>query len=362
VKSRLVTILPWAFFGLLVVVWVAAVWFDRGSDEVTGLLDKLWALSFFAFPVVGVFLARRIPSNAVGWLFIVGPMLVGAGVALQEMAETRDLLALITPSEIVFDAGLLALFSSLTLFPEGRYRHRWWLWAQVLVILTLSLVAGSYLPVALILALIPLIYRLVRGDAITRRQIAGPFLVVLVGVLSLVTVGFLVPGATPLASTLTTAITMIITVGVPVSIAVAITRYRLYDIDRIISRTASYALLAGLLAAVFFGVVTVLTTLLPAESDLAVAGSTLAVAALFNPLRKRVQGWVDRRFNRSRYDTQRVMDGFAGSLRDELDTGRMVSGWIEVVSATMQPHSAGIWIRSGTLEATTAGPGARGGG
>lgn len=149
----------------------------------------------------------------------------------------------------------------------------------------------------------------------------------------------------------------------PLAFGVAVLRYRLYEIDRIISRTASYALLAGLLAAVFFGVVTLLTTLLPAQSDLAVAGSTLAVAALFNPFRTRLHAWVDRRFNRSRYDTQRVMDGFAGSLRDELDTGRMVSGWIEVVSTTMQPRGAGIWIRSGTLEATAAMapvPGAQG--
>ncbi|MEX1125066.1 MAG: hypothetical protein WEE53_05320, partial [Acidimicrobiia bacterium] len=100
---------------------------------------------------------------------------------------------------------------------------------------------------------------------------------------------------------------------VPVAIGFAILRYRLYEIDRIISRTVSYAVVVGLLGLVFFGVVTVLTSLLPAESDLAVAGSTLAVAALFNPVRRRVQGWVDRRFNRSRYDAQKVMDAFSGS-------------------------------------------------
>ena len=89
-RARFVAVLPWALFALLVAMWAAALWFDRGSDEVTAALDKLWALSFFAFPVVGVFLARRIPANAVGWLFIIGPLLVGAGVALQEMAETLD--------------------------------------------------------------------------------------------------------------------------------------------------------------------------------------------------------------------------------------------------------------------------------
>lgn len=124
-RSRLVGMLPWVLLIMTLVTWGAAFWFDRGSDEVTGLLDKAWALSFFAFPIVGVFLARRIPSNAVGWLFIIGPLLVGAGVALQEMGETLDIPALLTPSDVVFDAGLLALFSSLTLFPDGRYRRPW---------------------------------------------------------------------------------------------------------------------------------------------------------------------------------------------------------------------------------------------
>ena len=132
---------------------------------------------------------------------------------------------------------------------------------------------------------------------------------------------------------------------VPVAIGFAVLRYRLYEIDRIISRTVSYAVVVGLLGLVFFGVVTVLTSLLPAESDLAVAGSTLAVAALFNPLRRRVQGLVDRRFNRSRYDAQKVMDGFAGSLRDRVDPDGVVEGWVGAVSETMQPSTIAVWVR-----------------
>jgi hypothetical protein len=99
------------------------------------------------------------------------------------------------------------------------------------------------------------------------------------------------------------------------------------------------------LAAVFIGVVTAASSLLDTESDLAIAASTLAVAALFNPVRKRVQGWVDRRFNRSRYDAQKVMDRFSGSLRDQVDPGAVVEGWVGVVSETMQPVSAGVWVR-----------------
>jgi len=133
--------------------------------------------------------------------------------------------------------------------------------------------------------------------------------------------------------------------AIPGAIGVAVLRYRLYEIDRLISRTVGYLLIVGLLAAVFFGVVTTVGSLLPAESDLAIAASTLAVAALFNPVRKRVQTWVDRRFNRSRYDAQRVMDRFAGSLRDRLDSGEVVDGWVGVVSETMQPVSVGVWVR-----------------
>jgi hypothetical protein len=343
-KAKLVAILPWGLLIVATVAWGVAIWFDRGSDEVTGLLDKLWALSFFAFPIVGVFLARRIPANAVGWLFIVGPLLVGAGVALQEMSEALDFSGLVTPSEYVFDAGLLALFSSLTLFPDGRYRRPWWPWAHAVAILVLSMVAGSFIAVVLVLGLLPLLYRLVKGSSLIRRQIAGPIVVLILGVVSLVVVN-VVFGGTALAQTSITAMTMLITIGVPVSIAIAITRYRLYEIDRLVSRTVSYLLVVVLLGAVFVGVVTLSGSLLQTDSDLAIAASTLAVAALFNPVRKRIQNWVDRRFNRSRYDAQKVMDGFSGSLRGQVDPVRVIEGWVGVVSDTMQPASAGIWVR-----------------
>ncbi len=132
----------------------------------------------------------------------------------------------------------------------------------------------------------------------------------------------------------------------PLSFGVAVLRYRLYEIDRIVSRTVSYALVVGVLAGAFLGVVALMSSLLPTESsDLAVAGSTLVVAALFNPLRRRVQGGVDRRFNRQRYDAQRVMDGFAFSLRDQVDPEEVTTGWVDVVSSTMQPDSIGMWVR-----------------
>lgn len=207
----------------------------------------------------------------------------------------------------------------------------------------LSVVAGSFVAVILILCLLPLLYRLIRGSPMVRRQITGPIMVLILGVVSLTLVNVVFRNSS--TETLITALTMVITIGVPVSVAIAITRYRLYEIDRLVSRTVSYLLVVGLLAAVFFGVVTATSTLLDTSSDLVVAASTLAVAALFNPVRKRVQIWVDRRFNGSRYDAQKVMDVFSGSLRDQVDPAGVIDGWIGVVSATMQPDTSAVWVR-----------------
>lgn len=131
----------------------------------------------------------------------------------------------------------------------------------------------------------------------------------------------------------------------PTSFAVAVLRYRLFDIDRIVSRTVGYTLVAGTLAALYAIVVTLLTMLVSADSDIVVAGSTLVVAALFNPVRRRIQDWVDRRFNRSHYDAQQVSDGFAQLVRDEMDLNRIVDGWVDVISRTIEPTTLGVWLR-----------------
>jgi hypothetical protein len=134
----------------------------------------------------------------------------------------------------------------------------------------------------------------------------------------------------------------------PLTFGIAILRYRLYDIDRIVSRTVTYAAVAGVLAITYFGVVALLTTLLPPRSPLAVAGSTLVVAALFNPLRRRLHALVDRRFNRSRYDAEQVADKFARGLQDDLGQGGLTSGLLRVVAETMQPTVLSVWVRSET--------------
>ncbi len=136
--------------------------------------------------------------------------------------------------------------------------------------------------------------------------------------------------------------------AIPITVGVAVSRYRLFEIDRLLSRTVSYAIVVGLLAALFGLVVVGMPNWIPGvgESPALVAAATLSVAAIFDPLRRRVQTVVDRRFNRSRYDAERVMDEFAGRLREQLDVGGIADGWSSVVSETMQPVSVGIWVRS----------------
>ena len=134
--------------------------------------------------------------------------------------------------------------------------------------------------------------------------------------------------------------------AVPISIGMAILRYRLYDIDRIISRTVSYGVVTVLLAGAYVGLVFVLGDLVPSQGNsLVVAASTLAVAALFNPLRRRVQDFVDRRFNRSRYDLARTIEGFAERLRTEVDLEQLGRDLQFVAADTMNPTSMSLWLR-----------------
>ncbi|CAN5667143.1 hypothetical protein BH18ACT6_BH18ACT6_06140 [soil metagenome] len=132
---------------------------------------------------------------------------------------------------------------------------------------------------------------------------------------------------------------------VPVSIVFAITRNRLYDIDRIISRTLSHALVIGALLAVYTGALAFLTEILPLQSELAVAASTLASAALFNPLRLRIQAWVDRRFNRPRYVAERELDLFTGRLKAATELAALEIDLFGLVNRTLQPSAMGLWIR-----------------
>ena len=130
----------------------------------------------------------------------------------------------------------------------------------------------------------------------------------------------------------------------PVAMTIAITRYKLFEIDRLISRTLSYTIVIGMLALVFLGLVTLVTSLLPTQNAVAVAASTLAVATLFNPLRKRVHKAVDRRFNRSAYQAEAVSDEFAAKLRKSLTIEQLAEVWQSTVEESFQPTFSRIWI------------------
>jgi len=133
-----------------------------------------------------------------------------------------------------------------------------------------------------------------------------------------------------------------------VAIGVAVLRYRLYEIDRIISRTIGWGVLTVILGGVFVGLVLGLQALVAPvtrSNELAVGGSTLLVAALFQPLRRRVQGLVDRRFNRRRYDAQVALDAFSARLRDEVDLDTLQQSLLTLVEATLEPTSVSLWLR-----------------
>lgn len=131
---------------------------------------------------------------------------------------------------------------------------------------------------------------------------------------------------------------------VPLSVGLAILRYRLYEIDRIVSRTVTYGAVTVVLVAMYAALVVLVRQVLPDQSDLAVAASTLAVAALFNPLRRRVQTVVDRRFNRTRYDREQVVAAFGHDLRSHGDLAHIETRLLEAAAATMEPEHASLWM------------------
>jgi hypothetical protein len=271
------------------------------------------------------------------------------------------------------------LVLSVLLFPTGRVPGpRWrWLARAVVAVAVLLLLVGPFVPIpddpaaqgpwalqgtagpllhiagqaAILLlfafglaALSALVMRYRRAAAVERQQLTW---FVYAAVLAAVALVFNALGGT-VGRPLTAVLGAVVLGLFPAAVAVAVLRYRLYEIDRIISRTVSYGLLTGGLVALYFGVVTVLRPVLePAtgSSALAVAGSTLAVAAVFNPARRRLQAVVDRRFDRARYDAGREVDAFAARLRDQVDLDQIATGLHDTVTATVSPARMGLGLR-----------------
>jgi hypothetical protein len=197
-------------------------------------------------------------------------------------------------------------------------------------------------------ALAPLL-RFRHADPVQRQQLKWFVFVVGACFASGLAAWALRPVLPTVSGALTVAVVVGVLVGLPVAIAVAILRYRLYDIDRLISRALVYATLTVILGLCYGGLVLVLGQLFGRVGEgtpsWAVAGATLAVAALFQPARRRIQAVVDRRFNRRRYDAARTIAAFSGRLRDQVDLDDLRGELLAVVDQTMQPTQASLWLR-----------------
>jgi hypothetical protein len=229
------------------------------------------------------------------------------------------------------DVTVWSVENPIGFFPESVFNEAFGvLWTAGLLVLTIT-------------GMVAFILRFRSGTPLERQQLKWPLYAV-----ALFVIAYGATAATGGAATGTgwDALFGLSLAGIPIAIAIAVLRYRLYDLDRLVSRTVAYAVVAALLLVVYGLIVLGLGSFLGRDNPLAVAGATLGAAALFNPVRHRVRGWVDRRFNRSRYDAEQVIGSFVGSLRDQVDTTGLVDGWVGVVSETMQPRSVGAWIRS----------------
>ena len=343
------------------------------------------------FAGVGALIITRRPGNTVGWiLWAVGLMF---GLNLAGVAYLSASLSWFdgTLPATVFVAWLsswtftpsmaVALLFLPLLFPDGRLPSGSWTWvlrifvvvtlevtllsmltpgrlgsspyvnptgwtgdARVLVILSaisnLGAVVGG--PIAVAAAVVR--YR--RGSLKERQQLKWFGGAATVSVLGLAG-ALLIPHPTSIFAWLVAVFGLCL---IPVSIGIAILRYRLYDIDRIISRTISWTITSGLIGALFAGLAVGLQSVLSPITQgntLAVAGSTLVALAVFQPLRRRVQAVVDRRFNRARYDAQRTVEAFVEQVRDDVDLGALRTALVATAGRTMRPAAAGVWIRGG---------------
>jgi hypothetical protein len=343
-----------------------------------------FVLSAIPMVVVGALLVARIPDNAVGFVLLVGGSAWVIYIAANGYARL-SLAAIEAPWPGEYLAAWLGAWTGsllplslavlVLLFPDGTAAG----WRRVLLA-GLGALAGSALVGAALLwglpashltdfelvathraygfvdiafllgflavvpAAISLQLRYRNGSGIERQQIkwllaaAFAFAVTfLVGIARFEGIGFWTP------------ITAVAMGLIPIAVAVAVTRYRLYEIDRIVSRAAVYAVVVGVLGLVFAAGAVWVPSLLPFEDNsLAVAASTLVVFFLFNPLRRRVQRFVDRRFYRSRYDAQQVADQLAGRVRDQLDPDAVAIEWVEVVRRALQPAVVSVWVQEET--------------
>ena len=364
----------------------------------------LLAVGALAYAGAGGLIVHRVPGNAIGWLLSLAGLSLTVAMlteqyALYGLATAKDAVPAAKVAGVLADAAVgltvILLLALVLLFPDGRLPSPRWrpvLWA--LAVVAAGLVAQRFqagimisggitnalngpgvsypnplgvlpqhgwfsdlLAGIFVLALVtgPLILGSVfvrrRGASPERRQqlawlgYVGALTVVwavLLGLASMFVHGQAHGWITALFWSL-----MFLTpvAGIPVACVVAVLKYRLYDLGRVVSRTVSYAIVTGLLVGVYAGLVLLATGVIGLKSPVAVAGATLVAAALFGPLRSRVQKRVDHRFNRARYDAERMLAAFAARLTEELDADAVTEDLARSVHAALEPAHISIWLR-----------------
>ncbi len=395
----------WALAGLAVLLSVAALVLTglNGGHLAAGRTGTyvLLALTVGLYAGTGRLIVSRLPGNAIGWLL----GLIGLSLAVTMLTEQYALYGLATAPGSLPAARLAGWCSGTTaaltielvfflvlLFPDGRLPSRRWrpvLWAMFVVVaggVAGQLQAGNYISggitdaldaarvsypnplgfmprygwfrdliagifvLALICGVLAVASVFVRrrgASAERRKQLAW------LGYVGVMTFGwaavlflaspFLPPGNSLIGTAIWSFMLLTPVVGIPLACVVAVLKYRLYEIDRLISRTVAYAIVTGLLVGVYAGLVLLATHALPLRGSVAVAGATLVAAALFSPLRRRVQRVVDRRFNRSRYDADLMITAFAARLQDATDLDTVRADLAGTVHQALEPAHLTLW-------------------
>ena len=327
-----------------------------------------------AFATVGALLAWKRPGNPIGWLLSATGLAYAVGISSVLLAHFPRTLTLAIWLGWIFLLGIGLCVFVVLLFPTGHLPSRRWrpvAWAAgaglagwalgstfAPTILSYSpsirnpagltgpagnifkimgLAGELLIPATGLAAVLSLAFRYRRASTAERAQLKW-----------LVYAGALVVAAAlagaPAANNLQNALLSGALAFVPVAIGIAVLRYRLYDIDRVISRTVAYAIITGLLVGIYAGLVLLATQVFGLHTPVAVAAATLAAAALFNPVRRRVQNAVDRRFNRARYNADQTVAAFAARLKDAVDLDSVRDDLAGVVHKTLEPAHVSVWI------------------
>ena len=386
----------WALvmLGLAVVPWLDSLLRQAGRPDLAAFVPGSVVgpvVAVLSAATVGAVLASRRPAHPVGWLLLGFALsLTASGVissyvtygllARPGALPAVDLVARYYPATGAAALALLSLVLLLT--PTGSLpsaRLRWWAVitaaTPVVLVLVMPVAPGRFDPqlllasspfsdralggvllvatrvalvvtaLAVVVAAVSLVLRFRRAQGVERQQLRWVALAAALMLLAGPVVLAPVVLESPILVDWTSAVWVVV---LPVAVGAAVLRYRLYDLDRIISRTLAYGLLTLLLGGGYAVVVLGLGQLVGRESPLVVATATLAVAALFQPARRRVQAVVDRRFNRRRHDTARIIEGFGTRLRHQVDLDTLTTDLLDVVDQTMQPTLASLWLRRPT--------------